>query len=385
MKRWKRKRATLGASVAIALVAIASVAFAFGTGTGAVRADARSGDENAPTEASNRWAIVFDASRPAASSEAQARIDAAREKFCADLEASGILPDHIFVFTSTAKDEARRPTREAILNALETLRDVDGVCELYPERPDEDKPFWRGEENDDGNALCEAQIYLTAPGVAASDGGSDWFAPCDAPLENVDEATRAETWLRVEAIEDALTRPEDERATPIQRTFLAINFLTLEAKTRGDARKAALSEVDLERSVARSVGDMTSRSATRYRHVRASTKNERWDARTVDSFYRTMSDGLSGCADLAGDRNGWVEAGELAEYVRANGRESSVAIAQNGNAVYSLCPSRREWSVPTELYREIERTFTRPEFQDLRDSASRRIREAEAAKKGATK
>ena len=98
-----------------------------------------------------------------------------------------------------------------------------------------------------------------------------------------------------------------------------------------------------------------------------------------------MSDGLSGCADLAGDRNGWVEAGELAEYVRANGRESSVAIAQNGNAVYSLCPSRREWSVPTELYREIERTFTRPEFQDLRDSASRRIREAEAAKKGATK
>lgn len=372
MRRWKRKSAAFAAWATLA-------ALAWGTGLGATRAD--DGDENEPIVASNRWAILFDASRPAASSEAQARIDAAREKFRADLEASGILPDHIFVFTSTAEDESRRPTRETILSALETLRDVDGVCELYPERPDEDKPFWREDED----APCETQIYLTAPAVAATDGGSDWFAPCDAPLEKIDDASRNERWLRVAEIEDALARPDDERATPIQRTFLAINFLTLEATTRGGAREAALNEVDLERSVARGSGEETARATARYQHVRVSTKNERWDARTVDSFYLTMSEGLNGCADLAGDRDGWVEADELAEYVRANGRKDAVAIARNGNAIYSLCPSRREWSVPPELYREIERTFTRPEFKKLRDSASKRSRQAEAAKKGATK
>lgn len=376
MKRWIKKSA---ASAALVL-------WALGAGLGAARADeiGERGGENAPIVASNRWALVFDASRPAASSEAQARIDAAREKFRADLEASGILPDRIFFFTSTAEDESRRPTREAILNALATLRDVDGVCELYPERPGEDKPFWRGDENDDGNAPCEAQIYLTAPGVAATDGGGDWFAPCDAPLDDVDEATRAERWLRVDAIEEALARPDDERATPIQRTFLAINFLTVEAATRGGGTPgASLNDVDLERSVARDFGN--AESTVRYCHVRVSTKNERWEARTVDSFYRTMSEGLSGCADLAGDRNGWVGAGELAEYVRANGRGGAVAVAQNGNATYSLCPSRREWSVPAELYQAIERTFTRPEYQKLRDSAKKRSRQAEAAKQGATK
>lgn len=378
MKRWIRKSAAWAAFVVLAL----------GAGFDAARADesVEGADENEPIVAENRWAIVFDASRPAASSEAQARIDAAREKFRADLEASGILPDRIFFFTSTAEDESRRPTREAILDALATLRDVDGVCELYPERPGEDKPFWRGDANDDGNAPFEAQIYLTAPGVAATDGGSDWFAPCDAPLQNVDEATRAERWLRVAEIEDALARPDDERATPIQRTFLALNFLTVEAATRGGgANGAASNEVDLERSVARGVGDGNAASTVRYCHVRVSTKNERWEARTVDSFYRTMSEGLSGCADLAGDRNGWVGAGELAEYVRANGREGAVAVAQNGNVAYSLCPSRREWSVPTELYRRIEQTFTRPEYQKLRDFASKRSRQAGAAKKGATK
>lgn len=380
MKRWIKKSAALAALVVWAL----------GVSFGAARSDevGEGGGENEPIVASARWALVFDASRPAASSEAQARIDEAREKFRADLEASGILPDHIFVFTSTAEDESRRPTRETILNALATLRDVDGVCELYPERPGEDKPFWRGDANDDGNAPCEAQIYLTAPGVAATDGGSDWFAPCDAPLDDVDEATLAERWLRVDAIEDALTRPDDERATPIQRTFLAINFLTVGTATRGGgANGAASNEVDLERSVARGVDDVGGNAAStvRYCHVRVSTKNERWEARTVDSFYRTTSEGLSGCADLAGDRNGWVGAGELAEYVRANGREGAVAVAQNGNATYSLCPSRREWSVPTELYQAIERTFTRPEYQKLRDSAKKRGRQAEAAKQGATK
>lgn len=374
MKRWIRKSAALGAFVALALSA----------GLGASRADEEAG-ENEPIVASNRWAIVFDASRPAASSEAQARIDEAREKFRADLEASGILPDHIFVYSTTADDEARRPTREAILSALEALRAVDDVCELYPERPGEDKPFWRGDDNDDGNAPCETQIYLTAPGVAATDGGSDWFAPCDAPLENVDEATRTATWLRVGEIEDALARPDDEQATPIQRTFLAVNFLTVEAATRGVGAKGnPANEVDLERSVARSVGDGNAASTVRYRHARVSTKNERWDARTVDSFYRTMSEGLNGCADLAGDRNGWVEVGELVEYLRSNGRDGAVAIALNGNATYSLCPSRREWSVPPELYYNVERTFTRPEFQKLRAYAKNRIREIEAAK-GATK
>lgn len=382
MKRWRgRSAAFAAAGVAAALVG----ALALGTSWNASRADefdefdaTESGD--VPVVASNRWALVFDASRPAASSEEQARNDAAREAFCADLEASGVLPDHIFVFASTAEDESRRPTRATILNALASLRDVDGLCELGS---DGEQRFWREDES----APSEAQIYLTAPGVAATDGGSAWFAPCDAPLENVDETTLAERWLRVDEIENALTRPSDERATPIQRTFLAINFLTVESPTRGaGAREVATAEVDLERSTTRGFDDEDEAAILRGRSVRVSTRNERWSARTVDSFYRTMSEGLDGCADLAGDRNGWVEAGELAEYVRANGRQGDVAIAINGNAVYLLCPSRRDWKVPAALYREIERTFTRPEFVKLRDSAKRRGEQVEnSPKKGATK
>lgn len=384
MKRRRTKR--VAQTVGVALAAI----FALGTNGVAARAE-DGGAEKRPVVAENRWAIVLDASRPSASAETQAQIDAAREKFRADLEGSGIAPDHIFVYTSTAEDETRRPTRATILNVLNALRDVDGVCELYSAGPDEDKPYWREivDEESDAAAPCEIQLYLTAPGFASSDGERDWLVPCDAPLDELDPldvATNAERLLSVDEVEDALTSPLDEEATPFQRTFLAINFLTLERSTRGSGAAVAPStEVDLERSVGRGFDDEDAGPATRFQHVRVSTKNERWDARTVDSFYSTMSEGLTGCADLAGNRDGWVGAAELAEYVRANGRDDAVAIAQNGNAVYSLCPSRREWSVPTALYSDIEQIFTRPEFKKLRDSAKTRREEVDAKKRGGAK
>lgn len=381
MKRRRIKRAAKTIGLALAAVC------ALGTGGEAVRAE---GDaEKRPVVAENRWAIVLDASRPSASADAQAQVDAAREKFRADLEASGILPDHIFVYTSTAEDESRRPTRETISNVLNALRDVEGVCELYAANPDEDKPYWRESDAEeiDGAALCEVQLYLTAPGFSAPDGERDWLVPCDASLEKLADAANAGRLLSVDEVEDALTCPLDENATPFQRTFLAINFLTVEATTRGvdGASDERLTEVDLERSIGRGAGGEGTNPATRYYHVRAATKNERWDARTVDSFYATMSEGLTGCADLSGNRDGWIGADELAEYVRANGRDKAVAIAINGNAVYSLCPSRREWSVPAALYSDIERIFTRPEYTKLRDSAKTRRERAEAEKRGGAK
>jgi len=389
-KKMKRRRAKRVAPAALFALG-AALGTALGTGGVASRAEDGAADVGKrPVVAENRWAIVLDASRPSASTEAQARIDAAREKFRADLEASGILPDHIFVYTSTSEDETRRPTRATILNVLNALRDVDGVCELYPTGPDDDKPYWRevvDEESEGADAApCEVQLYLTAPGFAAPDGERDWLVPCDAALENLDAEANADRLLSVAEIEDALSRPLDEDATPIQRTFLAVNFLTIEAATRGSGGSGSIpSEVDLERSIGRGFGDSDSTPSTRFQHVRVSTKNERWDATTVDSFYATMSEGLTGCADLAGDRDGWVEAGELAEYVRANGRDDAVAIAQNGNAVYALCPSRREWSVPAALYSDIERIFTRPEYKKLRDSAKARREQVEAEKRGGAK
>ena len=389
-KKMKRRRAKRVAPAALFALG-AALGTALGTGGVASRAEDGAADVGKrPVVAENRWAIVLDASRPSASTEAQARIDAAREKFRADLEASGILPDHIFVYTSTSEDETRRPTRATILNVLNALRDVDGVCELYPTGPDDDKPYWRevvDEESEGADAApCEVQLYLTAPGFAAPDGERDWLVPCDASLENLDAEASAERLLSVAEIEDALSRPLDEDATPIQRTFLAVNFLTIEAATRGSGGSGSIpSEVDLERSIGRGFGDSDSTPSTRFQHVRVSTKNERWDATTVDSFYATMSEGLTGCADLAGDRDGWVDAGELAEYVRANGRDGAVAIAQNGNAVYALCPARREWSVPPSLYSDIERIFTRPEYKKLRDSAKARRERSEAEKRGGAK
>lgn len=391
-RREKRRTDRVAKTVGVALAA----ALALGTTIEASRAETEGGvgdAEKRPVVAANRWAIVLDASRPSASAESQAQVDAAREKFRADLEASGILPDHIFVYTSTADDAARRPTRATISNVLNALRDVDGVCELYPGGPDEDKPYWREVvDEESGAAPCEIQLYLTAPGFAASDGERDWLVPCDAPLEKLGDAASADRLLSVDEVEDALTRPLDEDAEPFQRTFLAVNFLTVETTTRGvgaivasDASDATLAEVDLARSVGRGFDDEETGSAARFQHVRVSTKNERWDARTVDSFYATMSEGLTGCADLAGNRDGWVGAGELAEYVQANGRDNAVAVAQNGNAVYSLCPSRREWSVPAALYSDVERIFTRPEYKKLRDSAKARREQVEAEKRGGAK
>ncbi len=329
-----------------------------------VSARAEDGGENAPIVAANRWVVAIDASVPSDSSEERARTEAARRKFCADLQASGIPADHIFVYSSSATDASRRPTRATILAILDALRDVGGFCELYPERPGEDKPYWREED-----APCEIQLYITARGFADPNGGPDRLVPCDETLDSVADSPD-ERFVGVDEIESALTKPADDGEVPFERTLLAVNFLSTGA-TRGVGNGAVPPEINLRRSNARGFDDEGG-DATRFRHVRVLTKNERLDAETVDSFYSTLSEGLAGAADASGDGDGWVRAYELAEYVRTNGRENAVEIAQNGNATYSLCRARRRWSPEPKIFDDIGKIFTNPEFSAMRASAKAR-------------
>ncbi len=345
-------------------------AFAAAFGVAAVRAE---DGEKTPVAAANRWVVALDASEPSASSEENARTEAAREKFCADLRASGILADHILVYSATADDAARRPTRETFAAILDALRDVDGFCELYPERPGEDKPYWREDD-----APCEIQFYITARGFSDPSGGPDRLVPYGESLDDVADSPN-ERFISVDEIEDALTKPADDEAAPFERTFLAINFLSPGAATRGAAGSASAKAVDLKRSNARGVGGEG--SAAGFRHVRVLTKNERLDSQAVDSFYSTTSEGLAGAADACGNNDGWVSADELAEYVRANGRENAVEIAQNGNAVYSLCRSARRWKPEPEIFDAIERIFVKPEYKAISDSAKARRAKREGAAK----
>ena len=327
-------------------------------GVGAARA------QDSPLPSEDRWAILIDATDEAAN----AKTVAARAKFCESLSKSGVPESHIFVYSTDATDEARRPTRANVLAILDALRDVDGKVELDPE--DAETRRWRGS---DSVAPCEVQLYVIAGGVSGEGDGRtrNFIAPCDAPLTEI-SGTDDERLIDVATIENALTKPKED-CYPIDRVFLSINFWSTEA-TRGDGSASNLADVDLKNVGSRSAEDEDEKTAAKgFSYVRVLTSDARFDDATVDSFYKTMTNGLEGYADVARNGDGWVGALELAEYVRDNARDGSVELFFNGSASYSLAVAeRRVEPVPSEIFAEIEAQMTNAENRALQQSARNR-------------
>ena len=328
-------------------------------GVGATRA------QDAPLPPENRWAILIDAS----DASANEKTAAARAEFCEGLSKSGIPTDHIFVYSTDATDEARRPTRANILAVLDALRNVDGTVQLDPEGAERRR--WRGSDEE---APCEAQLYVIAGGVSVEVDGQtrNFVAPCDAPIAEITGADD-ERLINVVEIESALTKPE---GFPIERVFLSINFWSTE-KTRdaGSAGSASnLADVDLKSVGSRSARDEEeSETAKGYSYVCVLTNNARFDDANVDSFYKTLTTGLEGYADFARNGDGQVGALELAEYVRDVARAGSVELFVNGSAPYSLAVAERKIEpVPAELFEEIEKIMTNPKNRALQESARNR-------------
>ena len=120
-------------------------------------AAARAQDSPLPEE--TRWAILIDASDAATVKEESpktgaAQTSAARADFCKRLSENGIPEDHIFVYSTDATDEARKPTRANILAVLDALRNVDEWVELDQGDAAQTRR-WRG---DDIEAPCEVQL-----------------------------------------------------------------------------------------------------------------------------------------------------------------------------------------------------------------------------------
>lgn len=325
-------------------------------GVGAARA------QDSPLPSENRWAILIDASDAASS----AQTATARAEFCESLSKSGVPSSHIFVYSTDATDEARRPTRANVLAVLDALRDVDDRVELDPEGAETRR--WRGSDPD---APCEVQLYVVAGGVASEDDGKtrNFIAPCDAPLTEISGADD-ERLIDVATIENALTKPE---GYPIDRVFLSINFWSTEA-TRGAGSASNLADVDLTSVGSRSASDEDENAKAKgFSYVRVLTSDARFDDATVDSFYKTTASGLEGYADVASNGDGWVGALELAEYVRDNARDGTVELFYDGSASYSLAVAeRRVEPIPAEIFAEIEAAMTNPKNRALQESARNR-------------
>ena len=342
-------------------------------------AAARAQDSPLPEE--TRWAILIDASDAATVKEESpkteaAQTSAARADFCKRLSENGIPEDHIFVYSTDANDEARKPTRANILAVLDALRNVDEWVELDQGDAAQTRR-WRG---DDIEAPCEVQLYVIGGGVALEDGGRtrNFIAPCDASLANVAGA-ESERLIDVAEIENALLNPE---GFPIERVFLSINFWTTEEATRGAGSGSNLSDVDLKSVGTRgsSDEDEDAEKAKGFSYVRVLTSSARFDDATADSFYKTLTDGMSGYADVARNGDGWVGALELAEYVRDNVRDASVELSFNGSTTYSIAESKRRIEpVDPELFAEIEKAMTNEANKALRESARKRKEKARKA------
>lgn len=340
-------------------------------GVGAARA------QDSPLPPETRWAILIDAADAKTLNDAGTTLErsaAAREKFCQKLTQSGVPADHIFVYSVDAADEARRPTQENILAVLDALRYVDNFVQL--DQDDSESRRWRG---DDVEAPCEVQLYVIAGGVSSEENGRtrNFVAPCDAPLAEISGADD-ERLIDVAEIEKALTQPE---GYPIERVFLSINFWSTEEK-RGGGSASNLNDVDLKTVGVRSSSDDGEIAVAKgFSYVRLLTRNARFDETNVDSFYSAFANGIEGYADVARNGDGWVDALELAEYVRDNAREGTVELFYNGSASYSLAVAERQNAeIPREIFAEIEKELTAPKNAALRESAKKRKNRAPVRK-----
>lgn len=144
-----------------------------------------------------------------------------------------------------------------------------------------------------------------------------------------------------------------------------------------------LREIDIANVPTRGVDSQGEESAnSRFLHLRILTKNEQVTGQTAECFYQLLEKGYQGFADISGNQDGVVQAGELAQYIETNGRPGSIEITRNGNDPFPISQSRQRIEIPDGLFETIGKTFTLDKYATERESAFQREESNKQRSKG---
>lgn len=319
-------------------------------------------DKASIVDPANRWAFIIDASTVNTESYAS---------FKSELLAAGFPTDHIFVFSSSAKDQTLRSSRENIAKILDGIKNPER--NLIPQMAGTEKRRLRTK-----NGPCEVQLYVTAGGVANKDQTRNMIVPSGI---KVDEITRTDDnrLISLNEIEDALTSPGEDQL-PIERTLLVVNFLSVHTVTRSVQGKAVdnpFEGINISKVPVRSAQNTKEEDSGKFLHVRILTKNGQITDQTAESFYQTLEKGIHGFADISGNQDNIVQADELVNYIKSNMRSDSVEEARNGNDPFPISKTKLKAEIPDGLFNTIGQNFTQEKYAPERERAYKFAREQE--------
>ena len=318
-------------------------------------------DSDAYTKTANRWVIIIDAVKPADGLESETA--GSFEQFRKELQEAGIPENHILFYSVSDTESESQPTRGNLLRLFESIRNL-----VIPVGSGKTSSI-RAEEG-----ICEVQCYITIGGVSDADGTKNMLVPSDVDtgqLKSVDD----ERLISLTDLEDAMIHPADKTQTPIERTLLVVNFISLTAVTRGSASDFQLREIRSNKVPEVRVED-------RFQHLRILVENEQITDQTATGFYQMLQKGLRGFADISGDRDGVVQARELILYLNACQKGNT---AFNGNDPFPIGKARQSEIIPDGLFKKIGDEYKTEFFPREKEEAFRRDRERRNHQKGMTR
>lgn len=304
-----------------------------------------------------RYAVILDTTLPEANRKSEHQN--ALRTLSESLQKTGIPRDHIQLYTSSAK----APT-------LKIMEEVFAPKSWAKKQP------------------AEIQVYITAN--ALSNGTADMLVPAGVSPDEIQETTDPRL-ISFNEIREMLA------SCGAERIFLMMNFMSVKNVTRSSGKTSALQNVNLERyrgvtsseyfdeeeeDAAGDVPPIQTQNADstntpsvnqsgNFQFLQIVTRDQSVSNPQFNAFYQTFQSGLEGYADIAGNNDGWIQAEEIAYYLRANAA-MDVEISRNGNARYVLCKAGKKAKIPASIFHELSRVFTRDEFTQERESAAQR-------------
>ncbi|MDO4573936.1 MAG: hypothetical protein Q4D98_01845 [Planctomycetia bacterium] len=319
---------------------------------GASGAETSQGGPGSEIPGAKRFAIIFDTTTPPANQ--QNEYETAIQTLADCLKASGIPEKNIHVYSSFSTPATRKKMQSALR-----------------------RKSWKS------NPPEELQVYITANGL--SNGTKDMLVPSGVSVEDVQETGDS----RLIAFEEIQKMIANSGAT---RILLVMNFQSVKAVTRSSGAGSKLQNVriqgyrglrsneyfDDEESETENAEDNPKKN---FQFLQIVTRDQDIRGTRISDFYQTFRGAMEGYADISGNNDGKIQAEELAHYLRDN-TEMTVEISRNGNAEYLLCEAKKKAQIPAEIFESLQRTFTREEFRQERDSAAQRATVIRNAKGG---
>ncbi|MDO4550642.1 MAG: hypothetical protein Q4C96_05270 [Planctomycetia bacterium] len=314
--------------------------------------DGNAHPEKFMVEAENRYAIIVDATKPEMARKSEYL--SSLEKISESIQSLGIPEKNIQILSSFQKPA----TLQEIKNSLNKKHFKES-----------DKPQ-------------ELLMFITAYGV--TNGQRDMILPADVEPESVQE-TVDERLISFDALQEEIYR------TGAGKILLVMNFKSIRIVARSLDAESALRNINIRRyrglraseyfddpeeeveteSGNASTAESGNNSTRNFQFLQIVTRDQNvWEQR-IDHFYSSLENALAGYADISGNNDGWIQAEELAYYIRDHAAVT-MEISRNGNAVYVLGKSAKSARIPPGLFREIGNTFTRQEFSQERESAMQR-------------